>query len=97
PLGERFFPERFLREQIEAVELFRRGEVKPAGDGRGADAFHVVRRLLLAVRGRDPLDELVSVIDVEDEDAGAAEFQQVADTRRRDVEVTTIRQSVRPQ
>ena len=53
------------------------------------------RLVLLAGGGLDPLDELVPVVDVEDEDAGAAELQVVADAGRDDVEVPAVRQARR--
>jgi hypothetical protein len=48
------------------------------------------------VRSLDPLYELVAVVDVEDQDAGPAELEQVADTGGGHVQVAAVRQAVGP-
>ena len=73
-------PESFFALQVERDQPLRRGEVQPAGLPAGGDPFD---RFLPSVVGhralqRNALDEFVTAIDVEDEDAGAAVFQIVA-------------------
>ena len=100
-LRQFLLPERLLGHQIDAVERFGRGEVELASVAALAtDALDVVAASsrLLAVGG-DALDELVPVVDVEDQDAGAAELQVVADAgarRRRGVAKPRARPAPKP-
>jgi hypothetical protein len=76
-----FFPEDFVREQIEAGDELQRAHVEPLRGGAGDDALHVER---LAVGGieparRDAPDEAMAVVDVEHEHAMPAAFEVVAD------------------
>src|SRR5262249_12098302 len=77
-----------LRNQIDAVQGLRRGEVQLLRLRVGADALDVRRLLDLAGGAFDALDEGVFVVHVKDQDAGPAELPKVADARRDDVEVT---------
>ena len=81
------FPEQLLGDQVQTHELLGRADVDPLGRGTGADALDV-ERLPLGVEpgGRDALDELVAVVDVEDQEAVAAVLEIVANPGLGDVE-----------
>ena len=80
-------PEELLRDQVEAHQLLDGADVEPLGSGAGADPLDVDRRPLLIEAGcRDPLDEAMAVVDVEDEQAMAAVLEVIADARLGHVE-----------
>ena len=81
------FPEQLLGDQVQTHELLGRADVDLLGRGIGAHALDV-ERLALGVEpgGRDALDELVAVVDVEDQQAVAAVLEIVANPGLRDVE-----------
>src|SRR5262249_27434127 len=88
--GQRLLPQAGLGDKIEATEFGKSGEIEFAVAGVGTDAFDVFRLGLAAGGSRDALDEGVILIDVEDKDAGAAEFQVGADAGFSDVEEMAV-------
>src|SRR5262249_23496040 len=83
---EGFVPDDFLRHQIDGCHAGQRAHVEPACTRVGGDSFDVFG--LLAgwnIPGRDALDEFVSVVNVENENADAAVVDVVSDARFGDV------------
>src|SRR6185312_11675686 len=66
-------------DEVDAVQSFRCGEVELLGGGAGHHALDVPRLARAAGIGGNPLHELVAIVDVEDEDSGAAELEVIAD------------------
>src|SRR5262249_7819618 len=88
---ELLVPDHLLGDEIDAGKTFDRADVELSRHGAGGDALDV---LSLFARGDlprgDPLDELVSLVDVVDENADAAILKIVADARHRDVEEMSL-------
>jgi hypothetical protein len=79
----RFFPEDFVRAQIEAGEELQRAHVKPPGRRAGRDAFYVERLAVRAAAGsRNAPHERVATIDVEHEHTVAAALEIIPNPRR---------------
>src|SRR5262249_18457783 len=83
--GQSFFPEGLFRKQIQAIELGQRGKVQPLRAGIGADTLYVFWFVRAACRSFDALDEGVILIHVEDENAGPAQLEVVADAGDGDI------------
>ena len=80
-------PQQFVRFQVEAHQLFDRADVYAARVGVGADPFHVEWLPLgIGAGRRDAPHELMSLVDVEDQQAMAAVLEIIAHAGRRDVE-----------
>ena len=79
PRSNRLFPEQLLGDEVQAHELLGGADIDLLGRGIGTDPLDV-ERLPLRVEpgGRDSLDELVAVVDIEDQKAMAAVLEIVA-------------------